>query len=70
MITVNSAMQGDNIIALLEGLTEGEISYKFKEKKGIQLIFEITGDKDQAIRLAKDSIKATDWGRILFFNVA
>jgi mannitol-1-phosphate/altronate dehydrogenase len=33
MIIVNSAMQQDNIKALLESLTEGEIKYTFKEKK-------------------------------------
>ncbi|WP_429967098.1 hypothetical protein [Enterococcus sp. AZ173] len=70
MIIVNSAMQQDNIKALLESLTEGEIKYNFKEKKGIQLIFETTAeDKEKAAKLAKDAIKNTDWGRVLYFNV-
>ncbi|EPH60913.1 hypothetical protein D931_02904 [Enterococcus faecium 13.SD.W.09] len=70
MIIVNSAMQQDNIKALLESLTEGEIKYTFKEKKGIQLIFETTAeDKEKAAKLAKDAIKITDWGRVLYFNV-
>lgn len=69
MITINSAMQQDNIKELLEGLNNEEITYKFKEKKGIQLIFYITGDKEQAVRLAKDTIKGTPWGHVLYFNV-
>lgn len=69
MIIINSAMKQDNIKELLESLEYEEITYKFKEKKGIQLIFEITGDKEQAIRVAKDTIKSTDWGHVLYFNV-
>jgi chorismate mutase len=70
MITVSSAMQQENIKKLLESIENEAITYKFKEKKGIQLIFEITGDKDAAIRLAKDAIKAEEWGKVLYFNVA
>jgi chorismate mutase len=70
MITVSSAMQQENIKKLLESIENEAITYKFKEKKGIQLIFEITGDKDAAIRLAKDAIKAEKWGKVLYFNVA
>ena len=70
MIIVNSAMQQDNIKTLLESLSEGEIKYTFKEKKGIQLIFETTADdNEKAVKLAKDAIKNTDWGRVLYFNV-
>ena len=70
MIIVNSAMQQDNIKTLLESLSEDEIKYTFKEKKGIQLIFETTAeDKEKAAKLAKDAIKNTDWGRVLYFNV-
>ncbi|WP_207941006.1 hypothetical protein DOK78_001440 [Enterococcus sp. DIV2402] len=70
MITVSSAMQQENIKKLLESIENEAITYKFKEKKGIQLIFKITGDKDAAIRLAKDAIKAEEWGKVLYFNVA
>lgn len=70
MIIVNSAIQQDNIKTLLESLSEDEIKYTFKEKKGIQLIFETTADdKEKAVKLAKDAIKNTDWGRVLYFNV-
>ncbi|MCX4169566.1 hypothetical protein [Enterococcus casseliflavus] len=70
MIIVNSAMQQDNIKTLLESLSEDEIKYTFKEKKGIQLIFETTADdNEKAVKLAKDAIKNTDWGRVLYFNV-
>lgn len=69
MIIINSAMQQENIKQLLEGLNEEGISYTLKKKKEIQLIFEITGNCDLAKRKAKDAIKATDWGHVLYFNV-
>lgn len=69
MIIINSAMQQDNIKNLLAGIDQDGISFTFKEKRGIQLVFEATGDKERAVRLAKDSIKATDWGKVLYYNV-
>lgn len=69
MIIVNSAMQQENIKDLLGAIDQDGITFSFKEKKGIQLVFEATGDKEKALRLAKDSIKGTDWGRVLYFNV-
>jgi hypothetical protein len=69
MITINSAMQQENIKALLAAIDQDGITYTFKEKKGIALFFGVTGDKEAAIRLAKDAIKAEDWGRVLYFNV-
>lgn len=69
MITINSAMQQENIKALLAAIDQDGITYTFKDKKGIALIFDVTGDKEAAIRLAKEAIKAEDWGRVLYFNV-
>lgn len=69
MLIINSAMQQENIKELLGGVDQDGITYTFKEKKGIQLIFDYTGDGDTAARLAKELIKGTDWGHILYFNV-
>ncbi|KAF1303477.1 hypothetical protein IV487_09330 [Enterococcus saccharolyticus] len=69
MITINSAMQQENIKAVLEAIDQDGITYSFKEKKGIALVFDITGDKEQAIRIAKEAIKAEEWGKVLYFNV-
>ena len=68
MITVNVAMQQDNIIELLESLNE-EITFVYKEKKGIKLFFEVEGaDAETAAKFAKESIKAQPWGGVLFFQ--
>lgn len=69
MIAVSSAMQQDKIKELLEGYNEDGISFTFKEKQGIKLIFETTAeDKEAAAKLAKDMIKATPWGKILYLQ--
>lgn len=42
MISIASAMQQDDIKELLEGYNEDGISFTFKEKQGIKLIFTTT----------------------------
>ncbi len=68
MIGISSAMQQEDIKKLLEGYTGDDFSYTFKDKKGIQLRFEVTGDPDAAAKKAKAMIKAEPWGSILYFQ--
>ena len=68
MIGISSAMQQEAIKELLEGYNEGEFTYTFKEKQGIKLIFDVTGDATAAAKLAKDLIKAQPWGSVLYFQ--
>ncbi|GFH42297.1 hypothetical protein Hs30E_08480 [Lactococcus hodotermopsidis] len=69
MIVINMAMMQDKVIELLNS-AEGELTYKFTEKKGIKLFFEVTsGDVDTAAVEAKKLIKAQSWGSALYFNV-
>ncbi|KAF1297168.1 hypothetical protein BAU15_06360 [Enterococcus sp. JM4C] len=71
MISIASAMQQEPIKELLEGYNEDGISFTFKEKQGIKLIFETTADdKDAAAKKAKELIKAEPWGSVLFFQAA
>ncbi|QCA29290.1 hypothetical protein [Vagococcus xieshaowenii] len=68
MIAVNVAMQQDKVIALLENLTEN-VTFTYKEKKGIKLLFEVKGaSAEEAVKVAKESIKAQPWGSVLFFQ--
>ena len=48
MISIASAMQQDAIKELLEGYNEDGVSYTFKEKQGIKLIFTTTADDAEA----------------------
>ncbi|MBO0432449.1 MULTISPECIES: hypothetical protein [Enterococcus] len=69
MITIASAMQQDAIKELLEGFNEDGISFQFKEKQGIKLMFETTAsDPEAAAKKAKELIKAQPWGTVLYFQ--
>lgn len=68
MIVIHMAAMQDKVIALLENL-DGDFTYKFSEKKGIKLFFDVTkGAPDQAVVVAKNAIKAEPWGTALYFN--
>lgn len=68
MITIASAMQQEEIKALLESFNEEGITFTFKGKKGIKLAFEVTGDASTAAQKAKELIKAQPWGSVLYFQ--
>lgn len=68
MIAISTAMQQDNIKELLTGYSEGDFTYTFKEKQGIKLIFEVTGDSTAAAAKAKELIKGESWGNVLYFQ--
>ena len=62
-------MQQDAIKELLEGYKEEGISFTFKEKQGIKLLFETTAeDTEAAAKKAKELIKAQPWGTVLYFQ--
>jgi len=66
MIAINTPLQNDNIIKLLEN-QDGQ--FTFVEKKGIKLLFETTiEDKDAAAKLAREMIKKEPWGAGLYFQ--
>lgn len=69
MIYISCAMKQDYIISLLEEF-KGDFSYKFVEKKGIKLAFEVTTDNlELAMDTAKAAIKATEIGKVLYLQV-
>lgn len=70
MITISSPIKQDFIIELLDGKTIDGITYTYKEKSGIKLIFTISpDDKEKAIKVAKGHIKATEIGSVLYFQI-
>lgn len=71
MIELSAPIQQDKIIELLDGLEKNGMTFKYKEKKGIKLFFEVeTDDLVAAARLAKESIKAEPWGSVLYFQAS
>ena len=72
MIIVNCALRQDDIVAIVENIeVENEKVFKFIKKQGLQIHFDCTlSDVQNAVALAKTTIKSTDLGKALFFNVA
>lgn len=70
MIKVNSALQQDKIIELLNAYDEEGIQFTFSKKVGISLLFETTiDDLEKAAKTAKAAIKSQGWGSVLYFQV-
>lgn len=71
MIKVNSALQQDKIIELLNTYTDGDnLTFTFEEKKGISLLFQTNEENlDKAAKVAKAAIKKESWGSVLYFQV-
>ncbi|MDR1550651.1 MAG: hypothetical protein LBT06_18975 [Hungatella sp.] len=68
MITISSPMQQENIKELLSGYNDGDVAFIFSRKEGIKLFFEVTGDSAEAAKKAKELIKSTTWGQVLYFQ--
>lgn len=69
MIYISCGLNQDFVIDLLEHF-DGEIHYKYESKKGIKLAFSVdTEDIDKAIATAKQAIKATEIGSVMFFQI-
>ncbi|MFL2125569.1 hypothetical protein ACEN4K_11755 [Marinilactibacillus psychrotolerans] len=70
MIKVNSALQQDKIIELLNNLTEENTHFAYHKKEGISLLFETDADDlEKAAKIAKSAIKSQSWGSVLYFQV-
>ncbi len=69
MITISSPMQQDHIKELLSNYREGDVTFTFCKKEGIKIFFEVTGNPADAVIKAKELIKNTTWGTVLYFQV-
>jgi len=70
MIKVNSAMQQEKIIDLLNDFDEEGITFTYSKKQGISLFFETNAeDLEKAAKLAKSTITGQTWGSVLYFQV-
>lgn len=69
MIVIHCPLKQDYIIELLVGSNE-TFRVSFVKKEGIRLYFNIDcPDVDQAIAYAKEKIKSTEIGKVLYFQV-
>jgi len=71
MFYIQSPMKRDFFIELLNGQTIDEVTFNLEKEEGMKLFFSYEGDVnlDRAIRVAKDHIKTTDYGKVLYYIV-
>ncbi|WP_088839043.1 hypothetical protein [Listeria sp. ILCC792] len=70
MIIVNCPMKRDYVTELLENYNEDGVTFKKVSEAGMKLSFETNlEDEEKAARIAKDTIKATEFGAVLYFQV-
>lgn len=69
MIELNAPIQQDKIIEFVDGLDIEGMTFTFKEKKGLKLLFETNAeDVEVAARAVREAIKAQPWGSVLYFQ--
>jgi len=71
-IIIKSPLMQDKIIDTLSGGTFHGLGFSYMGKKGMEMTFSVTGDgaeTEDAVAAAKSAIKATAFGKGLFFSV-
>lgn len=69
-IVVQTPLKHEEVRVLLENLERENVKYTFTGKRGINLEFECDGaDGEKACAIAKEEIKRTEWGKVLYFSV-
>lgn len=69
-VIIRAPMKADELVALLDGYSEGGATLTFEKRDGIALTFDVTGDcTSDVCAMAKDAIKATPWGKILYYSI-
>lgn len=69
-VVVQTPLKHEEIKGLLEHASRENIRFKFIEKVGVKLIFEVFGTEEKnSCNIAKELIKETDWGKVLYFSV-
>lgn len=70
MIQVSSPLKRDWMKEFIMDLEYEGKKYGFIKEEKMNLYFDIeTNDMDKAIRHLKDSVKASEFGKVLFFNI-
>lgn len=69
MILVQSGLKRDYIISLLDGKTIASVTFALSRQEGMNMYFTHSGDGEQAVKIAKEIIKKSEFGPALFFRV-
>jgi len=69
MIRINAPLKREFIIGLLDQQIIEQITFKFEKQDGMKLYFTHDGVDEVAASVAKKTIKSSEFGSALFFNV-
>lgn len=70
IIEISSPLKQDFIIELLNNKTFNDISYKHLSTSGIKMSFTFeNATRNEAVKTAKEAIKNTEIGYVLYFQV-
>jgi hypothetical protein len=69
MIRINAPLKREYIIGLLDQHTIEGITFTFEKQDGMKLYFNHDGEGEVASSVAKKTIKSSEFGSALFFNV-
>lgn len=69
MIVISMPLQREFVKELLNDKTFEGITYRFVKQEGMKLFFEVTPNSDAAIKVTKNTIKASKYGSSLNFMV-
>ncbi|MBS3991967.1 MAG: hypothetical protein KGZ51_07830 [Erysipelothrix sp.] len=69
MILVNAPLKRDYIKGLLDQQTIDGITFVFEKQDGMKMYFNHDGDPTKAQSVIKKTIKSSEFGSVLFFNV-
>lgn len=71
-IIVRTPLMADKVKSLLDGNTFNGVTYEFKDKKGMEMTFGVSGDGIEnidVILVTKSAIRSTDYGKGINFSV-
>lgn len=69
-LVIRAPMKGDEICSLLDGYSKDGVKFSFEKKEGITLTFDVQGENTaNACAAAKEAIKATAWGKVLYCSI-
>ena len=71
-VIIKTPIMHDKIKELLDGGVFDGVVFSYVEKKGISLVFQVSGDNIETVdaaAIAKKAIKSTEYGKGIYFSV-
>lgn len=69
MIIVHAPLKRDFIIELLNNKRINGIHFQYVRSDKMKLYFQVEGDLNEAVKIAKSTIKSSEFGMALYFMV-